>query len=78
VTEIWRKDVQCGKVIDNSFTKLNSLTKQYNSVSDHFCVVQKKAFGENDSFAKRGGFRQLVPDSTRATPWWFRSGTTTT
>jgi cellulose 1,4-beta-cellobiosidase len=46
-------------VIDNSFTRPDSLTKQYNSVSDEFCVAQQKAFGENDSFTKRGGFRQL-------------------
>jgi cellulose 1,4-beta-cellobiosidase len=59
VTGIKRKGPQGRKVIDSSFTKLDSLTKQYNSVSDEFCVVQRRAFGENDSFTKHGGFWQL-------------------
>jgi hypothetical protein len=57
--EIKRKYVQGGKVIDNSFTKLESLTKQYNSVSDEFCVAQKKAFGDNDRFTDDSSFRQV-------------------
>jgi hypothetical protein len=35
------------------------MTKQYNSVCDEFCVVQKKAFDENHSFTEYRGFRQL-------------------
>jgi cellulose 1,4-beta-cellobiosidase len=58
VIEIKRNYVPGGNVIDNSFTKLDSLSKQCNSVSDEFCV-QKKAFGDNDSLTKHGGFRQL-------------------
>jgi cellulose 1,4-beta-cellobiosidase len=46
-------------MIDNSFTKFDSLTKLGNSVSDEFCVAQRKAFGENDSFAEDSGFPQL-------------------
>jgi cellulose 1,4-beta-cellobiosidase len=57
--EIKRKYVQGGKVIDNSFTNLKSLTKQYNSVSDEFCIAQKKAFSHNDSFTEDSGFRQV-------------------
>jgi cellulose 1,4-beta-cellobiosidase len=57
--EIIRKYVPGGEMIDNSFTKLDSLTKHYNSVSDEFCISQKKAFGDNNSFAKDSGFRQL-------------------
>nr|BAF57377.1 putative glycosyl hydrolase family7 [uncultured symbiotic protist of Neotermes koshunensis] len=59
VTEIKRKYVQGGKVIDNSMTNIAAMSKQYNSVSDEFCQAQKKAFGDNDSFTKHGGFRQL-------------------
>jgi cellulose 1,4-beta-cellobiosidase len=59
VTEIKRKDVQGGKVIDHSFTKLDSLTKQGNSVSDEFCIVQKNAFHEKHSLTEHADFRQL-------------------
>jgi cellulose 1,4-beta-cellobiosidase len=59
VTEIKRKDVQGGKVIESSFTKLDRPAKQYNSVFDKFFVVRKKAFGENDRFTKRSSSRQL-------------------
>nr|BAF57376.1 putative glycosyl hydrolase family7 [uncultured symbiotic protist of Neotermes koshunensis] len=58
-TEIKRKYVQGGKVIDNSMSNIAGMSKQYNSVSDDFCQAQKKAFGDNDSFTKHGGFRQL-------------------
>jgi cellulose 1,4-beta-cellobiosidase len=58
-TEIKRKYVQGGKVIDNSMSNIAGMSKQYNSVSDDFCQAQKKAFGDNDSFTKHGGFKQL-------------------
>nr|BAF57418.1 putative glycosyl hydrolase family7 [uncultured symbiotic protist of Mastotermes darwiniensis]BAF57428.1 putative glycosyl hydrolase family7 [uncultured symbiotic protist of Mastotermes darwiniensis] len=58
VTEIKRKYVQNGKVIENSYSNIEGMDK-FNSVSDKFCTAQKKAFGDTDSFTKHGGFKQL-------------------
>jgi hypothetical protein len=42
-------------------SSIAGMSKQYNRVSDEFCQAQKKALGDNDSFTKHGGFRQVGP-----------------
>nr|BAF57425.1 putative glycosyl hydrolase family7 [uncultured symbiotic protist of Mastotermes darwiniensis] len=64
VTEIKREYVQGGKVIENSYTNIEGMDK-FNSISDKFCTAQKKAFGDNDSFTKHGGFSKLGQSFTK-------------
>nr|BAF57427.1 putative glycosyl hydrolase family7 [uncultured symbiotic protist of Mastotermes darwiniensis] len=58
VTEIRRKYVQNGKVIENSYSTISG-TEKYNSISDDYCNAQKKAFGDTNSFENHGGFKRF-------------------
>lgn len=51
--EIKRLYVQDGKVIANSASDVSGVTG--NSITSDFCTAQKKAFGEDDVFAKYNG-----------------------
>ncbi|KAK7184786.1 hypothetical protein DPSP01_002242 [Paraphaeosphaeria sporulosa] len=57
LTEIRRKYVQNGKVIDNSVSKISGVTG--NSITDSYCNAQKTAFGDNNSFEKLGGLTAM-------------------
>jgi len=56
--EIKRLYVQNGKVIENSHTHFPGI-QDYDSVSDNFCNDQKKLFGDNNDFEKKGGLKTL-------------------
>eukprot|EP01121_Diplochlamys_sp_Union-15-3_P019022 TRINITY_DN705_c0_g1_i3.p1 TRINITY_DN705_c0_g1~~TRINITY_DN705_c0_g1_i3.p1 ORF type:complete len:458 (-),score=95.56 TRINITY_DN705_c0_g1_i3:61-1434(-) len=58
LSEIRRFYVQNGKVIPNSQSSFSGF-KPYNSVSDAFCVDQKKLFGDKDDFEGKGGLKAL-------------------
>lgn len=57
LTEIRRKYVQNGKVIDNSVSKISGVSG--NSISDTYCTAQKKAFGDNNQFSTLGGLNAM-------------------
>ena len=57
LTEIRRKYVQGGKVIETPQVSVGG--KQYNSVTDDFCVGQKKAFNNTNSFSQKGGLKAM-------------------
>jgi cellulose 1,4-beta-cellobiosidase len=59
VTEIKRKYVQGGKVIDNSNTNISGITAA-NSLTDKFCKEAKVAFGDTDAFTDKGGMAQFA------------------
>lgn len=53
LSEIKRLYVQNGKVIANSVSNVAGVSG--NSITSDFCTAQKKAFGDEDIFAKHGG-----------------------
>ncbi|KAF4471003.1 exoglucanase type C [Fusarium albosuccineum] len=57
LSEIKRFYVQNGKVIGNPESKVAS--NEGNSITEDFCTAQKKAFGDDDDFAVKGGFSQM-------------------
>mmetsp|Transcript_123893 Transcript_123893/g.264087 ORF Transcript_123893/g.264087 Transcript_123893/m.264087 type:complete len:688 (+) Transcript_123893:61-2124(+) len=57
LTEIRRLYVQDGKVIQNS--DASRVEGGGNSITDEFCAAQKKAFGDPNDFAKKGGLRSV-------------------
>ncbi|KAL0070514.1 hypothetical protein AAF712_002346 [Marasmius tenuissimus] len=58
LSEIRRVYVQNGKVIANSKTNISGMSS-YDSITDAFCTAQKKAFGDTNSFADRGGLAAM-------------------
>jgi cellulose 1,4-beta-cellobiosidase len=58
LTEIRRLYVQGGKTIANSKTSISGMSA-YDSVTDAYCTAQKKAFGDTNSFAARGGMAAM-------------------
>lgn len=58
LSEIRRKYVQGGKVIDNSVSKVDGVTES-NSITDAFCKEQKTAFGDTNSFETLGGMAAM-------------------
>jgi cellulose 1,4-beta-cellobiosidase len=58
LTEIRRLYVQGGKTIANSKTNISGMSA-YDSVTDAYCTAQKKAFGDTNSFAARGGMAAM-------------------
>jgi cellulose 1,4-beta-cellobiosidase len=57
LTEIRRKYVQNGKVIDNSVSKVSGVSG--NSITDSYCAAQKTTFGDDNQFAKLGGLNAM-------------------
>jgi len=55
LSEIKRFYVQNGVVIPNSMSNIPTMTEQFNSVSEDFCVAQKTAFGDTNTFDQQGG-----------------------
>jgi cellulose 1,4-beta-cellobiosidase len=58
LTEIRRKYIQNGVVINNSATKVPAVTST-NSITDKFCYQQKKAFNDTNHFEQHGGMRAV-------------------
>jgi cellulose 1,4-beta-cellobiosidase len=58
LTEIRRKYVQGGKVIDNSVSNVAGVDA-VNSITDKYCGQQKTAFGDNNQFADIGGLKVM-------------------
>jgi cellulose 1,4-beta-cellobiosidase len=63
VTEIKRKYVQGGKVIENSVTNISGISAG-NSLTDAFCKEVKTAFGDQDAFTNKGGMAQFSKSLT--------------
>jgi len=59
LTEIRRKFIQNGKEHDQPMTKVDSMSKQYDSLTDEMCGDIKTAFGDTNSFASRGGMKGM-------------------
>ena len=57
LSEIRRMWVQNGKTMQNSRVSVGG--KQYNSVTDDFCNVQKQVFGDPNDYEKRGGHKAM-------------------
>lgn len=57
LVEIRRLYVQNGKTIESPSFQLGG--KSYDSISDDFCAAQKKEFGDNNTFADRGGLKKM-------------------
>jgi len=57
ITEIKRFYVQNGVVIPNSQSKISGVTG--NSVTESFCVAQKAAFGDTNTFDNHGGMTSM-------------------
>jgi cellulose 1,4-beta-cellobiosidase len=58
VTEIRRKYVQNGRVIENSKSRIDGIDAT-NSISDKFCDQQRKVFNGWDRFAQFGGLGKI-------------------
>ncbi|KAF2684904.1 glycoside hydrolase family 7 protein [Lentithecium fluviatile CBS 122367] len=58
LAEIRRKYIQNGNVINNSITKIPTITPT-NGISDSFCSEQKMAFNETNHFGRRGGMKAV-------------------
>ena len=63
LTEIKRKYVQGGKVIENSQSTAGGLTG--NSITDKWCAAQKVAFKDNNVFESMGGLKVMGGALTR-------------
>ncbi|KAM0421010.1 hypothetical protein ACHAPT_011253 [Fusarium lateritium] len=57
LSEIKRFYVQNGKVIGNAESTIPN--NEGNSITEEFCTAQKKAFGDDDDFAAKGGYSQM-------------------
>jgi cellulose 1,4-beta-cellobiosidase len=57
LSEIRRKYVQNGKVIDNSASNIAGLS--YNSLTDSTCAAQKTAFSDSNTFKNLGGMKAM-------------------
>merc|ERR1712087_811040 len=55
--EIKRLFVQNGKVIQHAMTNIPGVTP-FNSLTDESCAAQKKAMGDINDFAKKGGMKK--------------------
>jgi cellulose 1,4-beta-cellobiosidase len=58
LTEIHRKYIQNGTVINNSVTKIPAV-ESTNTITDDFCNQQKSAFNDQNHFAKFGGMKAV-------------------
>merc|ERR1712070_18053 len=59
LSEIKRKYVQNGKVIEHPQSKVDTMSTQYNSLSDKMCSDVKTAFGDKNDFQNKGGMKQM-------------------
>ena len=57
LTEIRRKYVQNGKVVDNSVSKISGVSG--NSITEKYCDAQKTAFGDQNKFKELGGLSAM-------------------
>ena len=48
-----------GKEHDQPMTKVDAMSKQYDSLTDEMCGDIKTAFGDTNSFASRGGMKGM-------------------
>ncbi|CAI6341419.1 unnamed protein product [Periconia digitata] len=58
LTEIRRKYVQNGVVINNSVSKVSGVTES-DKITDAYCKEQKTAFGDKNHFAQLGGLENM-------------------
>ncbi|KAG8715402.1 hypothetical protein FRC11_004302 [Ceratobasidium sp. 423] len=58
LSEIRRLYVQNGKVIQNAKSSFSELAA-YDSITEKYCSAQKAFFGDDDTFATKGGFESL-------------------
>ena len=59
LNEIRRKFVQNGKVIEHPMSAVDTMSKQYDSITDEMCDSMKTAFGDTNDFKKKGGLKKM-------------------
>ena len=59
LSEIRRKFVQNGKVIEHPSTKVDTMDKQYDSITEEMCEATKNAFTDTNDFKKKGGLKKM-------------------
>ena len=59
IVEVNRAFVQDGKFIPHISTKIDSMSQQYDSITDDMCNAQKTAFGDNNDYANKGSMKRM-------------------
>ena len=59
LSEIRRKFIQNGKVIEHPHTAVDTMDKQFDSITDEMCDATKSAFQDNKDFQKKGGLKKM-------------------
>ena len=59
LSEIRRKFVQNGKVIEHPMSAVDTMDKQFDSITDEMCDAVKSAFSDTKDFQKKGGLKKM-------------------
>lgn len=59
LAEIRRKFVQNGKVIEHPKTTVDTMSKQFDSITDEMCDSTKTAFQDTNDFKAKGGLKKM-------------------
>merc|ERR1711975_186778 len=59
LTEIRRKFVQNGQVIEHPTSAIDTMDKQFDSITDEMCDNVKGAFQDVKDFQKKGGLKKM-------------------
>lgn len=59
LSEIKRLFVQNGKVIEHPSSAVDTMSQQYNSLTDESCGAFKSAFGDTPDFQNKGGMKKM-------------------
>jgi len=57
--EIRRKFIQNGQVHEHPKTAIDTISNQYDSLTDEMCSDVKQAFGDQNDFQKQGGMKSM-------------------
>ena len=59
LVEIKRKFLQEGKVIEHPSSKIDTMDKQFDSITDEMCESTKNAFTDKNDFKNKGGLKKM-------------------
>ena len=59
LTEIRRKYIQNGQVVEHPKTAVDTMDKQFDSITDEMCEATKGAFGDKKDFQAKGGLKKM-------------------
>lgn len=59
LVEIRRLYVQDDKVIEHPKSAVDTMSKQFDSITDEMCAAVKESFGDEKDFQKKGGLKQM-------------------